>query len=126
MRRVRISRGRRRVVATALAIAVLWAVAPAGARATTVEEVRADVRYLSAPELDGRGALTAGLDQAARFIAVRFAAAGLLPAGDGGTFFQQVAIPLPQRPSPEARLAIARDVLAPGVDFLPNAGSASC
>lgn len=112
-----------------LAIAVLSAVAPAGARATArataVEEVRADVRYLSAPELDGRGALTGGLDQAAGFIAVRFAAAGLLPAGDSGTFFQQVAIPLPQRSSPEARLAIGPDVLAPGVDFLPNAGSAA-
>jgi hypothetical protein len=80
---------------------------------------------LSAPELGGRGALTTGLDRAAEFIAARFAVLGLSPAGDGGTFFQAVEIPLPQRPSPQTRLAIGEGALDLGVDFAPNAGTAA-
>jgi len=89
------------------------------------EEIRADVRLLSAPELAGRGALTAGLDQAARFIAARFAALGLLPAGDGGTFFQSVDIAVPAHPSPATGLALGDERLVLGVDFVPNSGSAA-
>lgn len=125
MRRRRISSGRW----TAGAVALAWAVAARGAgaaeRTASVEAVRADVRFLSAPELGGRGALTAGLDDAARFIAARFAALGLSPAGEGGTFFQTVEIPLPQRPSPETHLAIGDGALELGVDFSPNAGTAA-
>jgi len=102
--------------------------AGAGARAApgpTAAEVSADVRFLSAPGLEGRGALTAGLDQAARFIAARFAALGLQPAGERGTFFQAVDIPMPQRPSAGTRLAIGSEGLALGRDFLPNAGTAA-
>ena len=109
-------------------MAVGLVAAGAGARAApgpTAAEVSADVRFLSAPGLEGRGALTAGLDQAARFIAGRFAALGLQPAGERGTFFQAVDIPLPQRPSARTRLEIGSEDLALGRDFLPNSGTAA-
>jgi Peptidase family M28/PA domain len=109
-------------------MAVGLVAAGAGARAApgpTAAEVSADVRFLSAPGLEGRGALTAGLDQAARFIAGRFAALGLQPAGERGTFFQAVDIPLPQRPSAGTRLEIGSEGLVLGRDFQPNSGTAA-
>jgi len=47
------------------------------------------VRFLSAPEREGRGLGSRGHESAAEYIAKRFRDAGLLPAGDSGdTFFQ--------------------------------------
>ncbi len=46
------------------------------------------VEYLASSELEGRGLGSAGLDQAARYIAARFEEAGLKPAADDSTFFQ--------------------------------------
>lgn len=129
MRRGRIPGGGRTVRALALAFAVASAAAPTGVRATArtteAEVVRADLRFLSAPERDGRGALTAGLDRAAELVAARFAAVGLEAAGDRGTFFQAVDIPVPQRPSAETHLALGDAPLTLGVDFVPNTGSAT-
>lgn len=58
----------------------------------TAEEVRAHVRYLASDELQGRGSGTPGNDEAADYIAGRFRAAGLAPAGESGTFFQQFPV----------------------------------
>jgi hypothetical protein len=44
-----------------------------------------DVWYLSRDEMRGRGDGSPELDQAAGYIAEQFKAAGLQPAGDGGT-----------------------------------------
>ncbi|WKZ12419.1 MAG: M20/M25/M40 family metallo-hydrolase [Gammaproteobacteria bacterium] len=46
------------------------------------------VRFLAAPEREGRGFGSAGLEAAAEYIAQQFKAAGLQPGGDNGTFFQ--------------------------------------
>ena len=50
--------------------------------------VRASVRTLADPRWEGRGLGTAGIDSAAQWIARRFAAAGLRPAGELGGWFQ--------------------------------------
>jgi hypothetical protein len=55
------------------------------------------VAWLSAPEREGRGTGTKGLDTAAEYIAAAFKAAGLEPGGDAGTYFQ--AFPSPKSPS---------------------------
>jgi hypothetical protein len=55
------------------------------------------VAWLSAPEREGRGIGTNGLDAAAEYVAAAFKAAGLQPGGDGGTYFQ--AFPSPRSPS---------------------------
>jgi hypothetical protein len=52
-----------------------------------------NVNWLAAPEREGRGAGTKGLAESAQWIADRFRAAGLQPAGDGGSWFQKVTIP---------------------------------
>ncbi len=55
------------------------------------------VAWLSAPEREGRGAGSKGLDSAAEYIAAAFKSYGLQPGGDGGTYFQ--SFPSPKSPS---------------------------
>src|SRR5256886_15657090 len=54
------------------------------------EKIRAHVKYLSSDELEGRGTGQRGGDMAADYIGKQFALYGLKPAGDNGTFFQEV------------------------------------
>src|SRR5258706_9081995 len=54
------------------------------------EKIRAHVKYLSSDELEGRGTGQRGGDMAADYIGKQFASYGLKPAGDKGTFFQEV------------------------------------
>src|SRR6267142_1615397 len=54
------------------------------------EKIRAHVKYLSSDELEGRGTGQRGGDMAADYIGRQFASYGLKPAGDKGTFFQEV------------------------------------
>jgi Zn-dependent M28 family amino/carboxypeptidase len=54
------------------------------------EKIRAHVKYLSSDELEGRGTGQRGGDLAADYIAKQFRSYGLKPAGDNGTFFQEV------------------------------------
>ncbi len=46
------------------------------------------VAWLAAPEREGRGLGTKGLEAAAEYVASRFQAIGLQPGGDAGTYFQ--------------------------------------
>jgi len=58
----------------------------------TAPEITAHVRYLASDELQGRGSGTPGNDRAADYIAERFRAVGLKPAGGKGTYFQQFPV----------------------------------
>jgi hypothetical protein len=55
------------------------------------ERIRATVKYLSDDALEGRGTGQKGGDLAADWIAAQFKSYGLTPAGDHGTYFQNVA-----------------------------------
>ncbi len=46
------------------------------------------VAWLSAPEREGRGSGSKGLEASAEYVAAAFKAMGLSPAGDAGTYFQ--------------------------------------
>src|SRR5437588_9783409 len=54
------------------------------------EKIRATVKYLSDDALEGRGTGQKGGDKAADWIAGQFKNYGLQPAGDNGSFFQNV------------------------------------
>jgi Zn-dependent M28 family amino/carboxypeptidase len=54
------------------------------------ERMRAHVKYLASDQLEGRGVGTRGEKLATEYIAAQFAAAGVKPAGENGTFFQRV------------------------------------
>ena len=56
------------------------------------EAIRADMRFLSADLLEGRRTGTRGHEIAAQYVASRFEAMGLQPAGDKNTYFQSVPL----------------------------------
>src|SRR5215510_2444698 len=71
----------------------------ADARATLAPPTRlaSDVARLAAPDFEGRGAGTAGADSAAEWVAARFEALRLEPAGESGGYFQEFTIPAARR-----------------------------
>jgi Zn-dependent M28 family amino/carboxypeptidase len=67
---------------------------PAAERAMNAidaERIRATVKYLSDDALEGRGTGQLGGDKAADWMAAQFKKYGLVPAGDHGTYFQNVS-----------------------------------
>src|SRR5579862_991090 len=64
----------------------------AGTTDISGERIRAHVKFLASDLLEGRGPGTRGGDLATEYIATQFALAGLKPAGDHGTYFQQVPL----------------------------------
>ncbi len=62
----------------------------AQAPAIDPDRIRQSDKYLSSDELEGRGTGQKGGDAAADYIAAQFKSYGLQPAGDKGTFFQNV------------------------------------
>ena len=69
------------------------------------DRIRAHVKFLSSDLLEGRGPGTRGDQLATEYIATQFALAGLKPAGDRGTYFQQVPLIGIDEPQPSARLS---------------------
>jgi Zn-dependent M28 family amino/carboxypeptidase len=63
---------------------------PSQEPAIDVERIRAHVKFLSSDLLEGRGMGQRGSDIAAGYIATQFALDGLKPAGEHGTYFQEV------------------------------------
>jgi len=56
------------------------------------QRIRQHVKYLSSDALEGRGTGQKGGDLAADYIAVQFKRYGLKPAGENGTYFQNVPL----------------------------------
>ena len=54
--------------------------------------IRAHVKFLSSDLLEGRGVGSRGGDLATEYIATQFALAGAKPAGDNGTYFQNLTL----------------------------------
>jgi hypothetical protein len=64
----------------------------AASTAIRPQAIRADMQFLADDLLEGRGTGTRGHEIAAKFMATEFEAMGLEPAGDKGTFFQNVPL----------------------------------
>ena len=80
--------------------------APPAPATPAAQRIAADVRVLADPRMEGRLTGSAGYDRAARFVADRFRALGLQPAGDGGSYFQRVPLLAATRVAEGARLAV--------------------
>ena len=95
--------------------------ASAGADARRIE---ADVRFLADDLLEGREAGTRGYDLAALYVAQRYRAIGLAPAGDDGSYYQRVPMLRGVRVDNGGELVILRDgsqqSLAFREQFLPG------
>jgi Zn-dependent M28 family amino/carboxypeptidase len=72
-----------------LASGMMWA-AKEHAPGVDAQKIRAHVKYLASDELEGRGTGQKGGDTAAAYIATEFQSYGLLPAGENGSYFQNV------------------------------------
>lgn len=68
-------------------------------------EVHADMAFLAADELHGRGSGTRDEHIAALFAAAQFQALGLAPGGDHGSFLQTATLPSPLPPRVQQRLS---------------------
>ena len=67
-----------------------------------------DLKILAAPEMEGRGAGTAGLERASAYIAREFKQLGLQPVGEDGTYNQNLSITTGATPGNQNRLADLR------------------
>src|SRR5205085_779825 len=126
------SRGRiRRMIrrpATLLLACVLLLTSTAALGRTAVVppsafEMRSIVETLTAPEMDGRRAGTAGGDRATNRIADWLQAAGLRPGGDAGSFLQSFTLAPGRRLGPTSTLEIGGRALKTDVDWVPHGGS---
>src|SRR5580658_7167976 len=68
------------------------------------QRIRAHVKFLSNDLLEGRGVGVRGGDLATEYIATQFALAGAKPAGDNGTYFQNLTL-VGAEPQPSTQLA---------------------
>lgn len=102
-----------------------------GAPATTASReadgarrIEADVAFLADDLLEGRAAGTRGYDLAALYVANRYRAIGLEPAGDDGSYLQAVPLLEGRRESEGASFSLSRDGgridFAFQDDFLPG------
>ena len=73
------------------------------------QRIADDVRTLADDTFEGREAGTRGYDLAADYVAKRYAAIGLQPAGENGTFFQRVPLLKATREGEGASLVVKRN-----------------
>lgn len=86
--------------------------APAAAAsidASAPRRIEADVRFLADDLLEGRAAGTRGYDLASLYVANRYRAMGLEPAGDDGSYFQAVPLLEARRVREGAAFTVQRD-----------------
>ena len=98
--------------------------APTAPDAAGARRIEAHVRFLADDLLEGRQAGTRGYELAALYVATELRALGLEPAGEGGSYFQNVPMVQGERIAEGARFEIERDgkrtALAFETDYLPN------
>jgi hypothetical protein len=94
---------------------------PVGCAPRVEKRFERHVRYLADDAREGRGVGSRGLELSADYIAREFKRAGLMPAGDQGTYFQAFPMTLHRELTDEARLSLgaAAGPLALGADFTP-------
>jgi hypothetical protein len=73
------------------------------------EAIRAHMQFLADDLLEGRGTGSRGYEIAAKYVAARFEALGLQPAGDRGSYFQSVPLMGISTLGSRSSLALIRD-----------------
>ena len=105
-----------------VAVLAVFVSASAVAQVATPEAYLEDVKFLSSPDLRGRGAGTPELDRAAAYIAKKFEEAGLQPAGEKG-YFQSFQVTTGAVMGEDNRLVVhstgGERSWTPGQDYAP-------
>jgi len=97
--------------------ALLWA-AREGAPTLSADRYIGHVKFLSSPDLRGRGSGSPGLEKAARYIAGQFKSAGVKPL-PGKKYFQDFTVTVNSRLGPGNRLSTPASTLKVEKDFSP-------
>jgi Tol biopolymer transport system component len=95
-----------------------WVDSPSKPQAGPAERVRDDVAFLAAPEREGRGLGTKGLEAAVDFVEARFQSLGLEGAAPDGSFRHRVEVPTAVTRGPKTALRLAGKPVPEG-DFSP-------
>jgi len=110
-----------------LIVGVLLVGASAAALAPEIQpdQLLAHIKFLSSDDMKGRGDGSPELERAAEYIATQFRNAGLLPAGDSGSWFQPFELEVGLTVGRDNRLSIERNgqrvALTLGASYFPVA-----
>lgn len=89
-------------------------------------ELRQHLEYIASDALEGRDALSPGFRAAADYVAAHLRDASVTPAGDNGTYFQDVGIRRTTVDAPRAVVTLGETPFSHGTDYLaPSPGKAS-
>lgn len=93
----------------------------------TAAQLEDYLSFVASDEMEGRLTPSRGLDTTALFIATLLSRWGVEPAGDGGTFFQEIVLKKEDVATQGTEAALGDRPLAHGKDFLasPAGGTAS-
>ncbi|MDY7231671.1 M20/M25/M40 family metallo-hydrolase [Hyalangium rubrum] len=78
---------------------------------TAADRTAKDVAFLAAPEREGRGIGTPGLEAAGAYVETRFKELGLKPAGDQGSFRQAFPVTTSVRSGPKTQVKLGGALL---------------
>ena len=115
----------RRIAAPLLVLVFLLPLQSAAAKLAEADPGRylEHVKYLAAPEREGRDAGSEGLEQAAHYIAERFKEYGLKPMGESGSFLQPFTVTTGAAMGEANRLTVQQGEkslsVQPGEDYVP-------
>jgi Zn-dependent M28 family amino/carboxypeptidase len=115
--------------AFALALACSWVLAADGSKDIGADRLRAHIAFLADDALEGRATASRGHEIAAAYVASQFAAYGLKPLGDRGSWYQAVPLLESSAVIAAASAHLERDgvstELISATDFLPRASFAA-
>ncbi len=86
----------------------------------TAAQLKDFLTFIAADELEGRDTPSRGLDIAAKFIAFNLSRWGFKPAGDNGTFFQQIGLRRGQIDKDQSKVEFGGQGYKAGEDFIPR------
>jgi len=97
------------------------------AEGVTAQQMSQYLHFVASDDMQGRNTPSSGLNIVARFIALNLERWGFKPAGDNGTYFQDIGLSTSRVDAAQTSVAIDGQTLAWGTDYLANpvAGSAS-
>jgi Tol biopolymer transport system component len=78
---------------------------------SAADRIEKDIQFLAAPEREGRGIGTPGLEAAGQHIEARFQSLGLKPAGEGASFRQAFPVTTTVKPGPKTQVKLGGTVL---------------
>ncbi len=85
----------------------------------TADQIRNYLYFIASDEMEGRDTPSKGLDITAKFLATNLKLWNLKPAGDDGTFFQQIALRRDLIDKEQTRVELNGQPLAFGTDYIP-------